>query len=407
MAKTRKQTTDEPTTKPPLPEGWKWFRFDELAINVNDRIDDPSLAGVSHYVGLDHLDSDSLKIRRWGTPDEVEAQKLRFRKGDIIFGKRRAYQRKVGVADFDGICSAHAMVLRGNAKNLVPELLPFFMQTDAFMDRAVAISKGSLSPTINWPDLARQQFAMPANGTEQERCSVLLAQADTTRESYRSALADIEKVESAFISEVVLSSRHGGEMAAIGDDADIAYGLTVNADRRELEEERPYLRVANVQRNSLDLSEVKCIGATSADLASFALYNRDILVVEGHADPTEIGRAAMWHGEIKECLHQNHILRIRCGESWVPEYVLMYLNSFDGCRYFRRHAKSSSGLYTINSSVLRNIRLPRLNLPTQIAVVERFQGIETRRAALTDHLTRLEAVKKRLLTHLLTQKVES
>src|SRR5581483_8994611 len=156
-------------TKPPLPKGWQWVRFDEIAINVSDRIDDPKKAGVDHYVGLEHLDSDSLRIRRWGTPDDVEAQKLRFRKGDIIFGKRRAYQRKVGVADFDGICSAHAFVFRGNSKHIVPELLPFFMQTDAFMERAVAISKGSLSPTINWGDLARQEFALPGDPAEQRR----------------------------------------------------------------------------------------------------------------------------------------------------------------------------------------------------------------------------------------------
>lgn len=176
MAKTRKQAADETptTTKPPLSEGWKWFRFDEIAVNVNDRIDDPSKAGVEHYVGLDHLDSDSLKIRRWGTPDEVEAQKLRFRKGDIIFGKRRAYQRKLGVADFDGICSAHALVLRANPKNIAPDLLPFFMQTDTFMQRAIAISKGSLSPTINWPDLAKQTFALPANTADQRRIAELL-----------------------------------------------------------------------------------------------------------------------------------------------------------------------------------------------------------------------------------------
>src|SRR5438309_7710864 len=81
---------------------WPMHRFDEMAVIVNDRVDDPSKAGVDRYVGLEHLDSDSLAIRRWGSPDEVEATKLRFRAGDIIFGRRRAYQRKLAVAQFDG-----------------------------------------------------------------------------------------------------------------------------------------------------------------------------------------------------------------------------------------------------------------------------------------------------------------
>ena len=146
--------------KPHKP-GWKVWRFDQIATNVNARTDNPSESGMAHYVGLEHLDADSLKIRRWGTPDDVEATKLMFKKGDIIFGRRRAFQRKLGVAEFDGICSAHAMVLRAKPDVVLPEFLPFFMQSDLFMNRAVEISVGSLSPTINWKTMAVQEFALP------------------------------------------------------------------------------------------------------------------------------------------------------------------------------------------------------------------------------------------------------
>ena len=148
-------------TEQNLKPGWKVWRFDQIATNVNVRIDNPSESGMEYYVGLEHLDADSLKIRRWGTPDDVEATKLMFKKGDIIFGRRRAYQRKLGVAEFDGICSAHAMVLRAKPEVVLPEFLPFFMQSDLFMNRAVEISVGSLSPTINWKMMAVQEFALP------------------------------------------------------------------------------------------------------------------------------------------------------------------------------------------------------------------------------------------------------
>ena len=132
---------------------WPRVRFDQMAVIVNDRVE-PGDTDLEHYVGLEHLDSESLKIRRWGSPDDVGATKLRFRTGDIIFGRRRAYQRKLAVADFDGICSAHAMVLRAKPEVVLPEFLPFFMQSDLFMNRAVKISVGSLSPTINWKTLS-------------------------------------------------------------------------------------------------------------------------------------------------------------------------------------------------------------------------------------------------------------
>lgn len=172
----------KPEASKTLKPGWQTWRFDQMATNVNVRVDNPSESGMAHYVGLEHLDADSLKIRRWGTPDEVEATKLMFKKGDIIFGRRRAYQRKLGVAEFDGICSAHAMVLRAKPEVVLPEFLPFFMQSDLFMNRAVEISVGSLSPTINWKTMAVQEFALPPID-EQQRMIVAMAAFDDCFES--------------------------------------------------------------------------------------------------------------------------------------------------------------------------------------------------------------------------------
>src|SRR6266849_7593516 len=162
-------------SKPDPKRGWRRHRFDEMAIMVNDRIDDPSEADVECYVGLEHLDSESLTIRRWGSPSDVEATKLKFRKGDIIFGRRRAYQRKLAVADFDGICSAHAMVLRARPDVVLPEFLPFLMMSARFMNRAVEISVGSLSPTINWTTLKLEEFAVPSLDQQQRIADILWA----------------------------------------------------------------------------------------------------------------------------------------------------------------------------------------------------------------------------------------
>ena len=91
------------------------MRFGDIVENVNERVE-PSTAAEEIYVGLDDLDSGSLHIRRWGKGSDVIGTKLRFRKGDIIFGRRRAYQRKLAVAEVDGICSTHAMVARAKPK---------------------------------------------------------------------------------------------------------------------------------------------------------------------------------------------------------------------------------------------------------------------------------------------------
>lgn len=147
-------------TEQQLPEGWQMVKFGDIAKHISKRVE-PSETDLEIYVGLEHLDPDSLKIKRHGTPSDVEGQKLLVKKGQIIFGKRRAYQRKVAVADWDCICSAHAMVLEANSNTVIPEFLPFIMQSDTFMNRAVAISEGSLSPTIKWKVLSQQEFIIP------------------------------------------------------------------------------------------------------------------------------------------------------------------------------------------------------------------------------------------------------
>jgi type I restriction enzyme S subunit len=149
-------------------------RFDQIAEMISERID-PAEATVDRYVGLEHLDPESLHISRWGHPSDVKGTKLRFYTEDIIFGRRRAYQRKLAVADFEGICSAHAMVLRAKPDVILPDFLPFFMQSELFFERALQISVGSLSPTINWKTLARQEFPLPPLDEQRRIAEILWA----------------------------------------------------------------------------------------------------------------------------------------------------------------------------------------------------------------------------------------
>jgi type I restriction enzyme S subunit len=151
---------------------WKTYRFDEIAKNISERVD-PNNTDLTVYIGLEHIDSESLHIKRNGTPDDVNGTKLKFYKGDIIFGRRRAYQRKAGIATWDGFCSAHALVLRANPDVIDPELFPFFLHSDLFMNRAVDISVGSLSPTINWGTMKHQEFRVPCK-EYQKKLSELL-----------------------------------------------------------------------------------------------------------------------------------------------------------------------------------------------------------------------------------------
>ena len=174
------------------------YRFDKIAFNSTAK-KKPIEEDKEHYIGLEHLDSDCLSVTRWGSDVAPTGEKLLMKKGDVLFGKRRAYQRKVGIAPFDGIFSAHGMVLRPNEEVIDKDFFPFFISSDQFMERAVRISVGGLSPTINWKDLREQEFEIPSL-SEQKELSAQLWAAYRLKESYKKLLAATdEMVKSQFI----------------------------------------------------------------------------------------------------------------------------------------------------------------------------------------------------------------
>lgn len=211
-------------------EGRLLVKFDDIAVSVTERVDDPSAAGVTAYVGLDHLDSDTLKISRWGSPSDVESTKLRFYPGDVIYARRRAYQRKLGVAEFEGICSAHALVLRARPETCLPGFLPYFLQSDQFHTRALAISVGSLSPTINWKTLAIQKFTLPPLD-EQAHIVDALDAVNLAREQTQQV--NTSMLRTALWAEFSCSNGTSGESVRVGDILNLEYGKALKESVRK------------------------------------------------------------------------------------------------------------------------------------------------------------------------------
>ena len=201
----------------------KTLRFDEIALSIADRVDDPTSAGVTQYVGLEHLDPDSIEITRFGTPEDVSATKLRFYPGDVIYARRRAYQKKLGVARFEGICSAHALVLRARAESCLPGFLPYFLHSDQFHNRALEISVGSLSPTINWSTLKHQVFRMPSLD-EQERILELLSAVDAHAEALRNQVMVVQDTRRVIMSDLLSAGGEGWIETTLGDIAEYING---------------------------------------------------------------------------------------------------------------------------------------------------------------------------------------
>ncbi|MCC5849711.1 MAG: restriction endonuclease subunit S [Verrucomicrobia bacterium] len=196
-------------------KGWKRVRFGDFAQSIGERVE-PKDAQEAIYVGLEHLDPQCLHIRRWGKGSDVTGTKLRFRKGDIIFGRRRAYQRKLAVAEFDGICSAHAMVVRARPDMVLSEFLPFLMMSDRFMNRAVEISVGSLSPTINWKTLKLEEFDLPPLD-QQRRIAEILWAVDEVEQTHRISAEEVVLSERAYYTKYFGKLFNEKKVVRLGD----------------------------------------------------------------------------------------------------------------------------------------------------------------------------------------------
>jgi type I restriction enzyme S subunit len=137
------------------------YRFEDFVENIREQAM-PAPADSGKYIGLEHLESGSLHLKRWGTEVELKGLKFKMKKGDLLFARRNAYLRRIAIAPHDGFFSAHGMIFRPKTKLVSSDFLPFFFQSDLFMDRAIKISVGSLSPTINWGTLREQEFLLPS-----------------------------------------------------------------------------------------------------------------------------------------------------------------------------------------------------------------------------------------------------
>lgn len=183
--------------------------------------------------------------------------------------------------------------------------------------------------------------------------------------------------------------------------AAVTGGLTKNSKRASYKIQMPYLRVANVYANKLDLREVKNIGVQPQEINRVTLQSGDLLVVEGNGSLDQIGRVSVWTGEIDPCLHQNHLIKARLLPSVIPSFVLHFLLSKQGRDLIVKEASSTSGLHTLSLSKVGNLKIPVASFAEQSQVLsvleEKLSVIEKTEMELADQLLKSEGLRQSIL----------
>ncbi|MEL7532952.1 MAG: restriction endonuclease subunit S [Bacteroidota bacterium] len=393
---------------------WISYRFDQIAKSISERVD-PNKTDLEIYVGLEHLDGESIHIKKYGTPEDVKGQKLRCYPGDVIFGKRRAYQRKAAIVDFEGICSAHAMVLRANPEVIDPKLFPFFLHSDAFMHRAVDISVGSLSPTINWKTLRVQEFLLPPKDQQAQLAELLWAM-DEVVEREREVLEKLEKVK--FISNVdaftngklvnrvesIRMPNDKWELLPIGEVVlEIEYGISISIPNNQDDNGIPIISTAEIDREGrLNYSIIRKIKYDKLN-ERLTLKSGDVLFNWRNSIDL-IGKTTVFKqpkNDNKPYTFASFILRLRCDEIRIHnKYIFQLLNFYRVIGIFTGLARKAVNQANFNKNELRNLLIPIPPYNEQLLIMKRLNRIESMKSRLKSKLNMTKTLQKSLINQI-------
>jgi len=345
---------------------WKKYRFDEMVQNISERVE-PSQTDLDMYVGLEHIDPDTLHLSRHGHPSDVEGTKLRFYKGDIIFGRRRAYQRKTVLATTDGICSAHAMVVRAKEDVVDPMFLPFLFHSKNFIDMAITISVGGLSPTINWKDISKQKFHLPPKA-EQKRLAELLWAADEVVEKEKREMERMEKYIGDTISNNYKSFSR--KRMKLGDLCVEKPTYGSNSPACEFDGEMRYVRITDIDDfGRLFSNEIK--STHIQDPEKYLLKENDLLI----ARTAVPGKSFLYEKKYGKCVYAGYLIRFKLNDAIVvPKYVFYYTLSSMYYKWINSHNKTGT-VSNINAQEYSALEIPCCTMAEQLDFVNKIDGL--------------------------------
>lgn len=377
-----------PDTKS-LKPGWNIWKFDQIAENVAERAE-PTPDDSTLYIGLEHMDSGSLRIRRWGSQTDLIGTKLKMRKGDILFARRNAYLKRVALAPHDGLFSAHGLVLRPRRKQVIPEFLPFFMQSDLFMNRAIQISVGSLSPTINWKALASQEFSLPPL-REQERLADALQAIERVSEAHQEAIIKAERLRHSLLSDVLSFKWPVINLGSAVKKTQ--YGLSINAGS---DGQYPMLRMMNIEDGLCVENDLKYVNLDDKEFHAYRLVHGDVLFNRTNSYEL-VGRTGVYELD-GDHVFASYLVRIRTdSEKLEPSFLALYLNSEVGRRQVLAYATKAVSQANVNASNLLRVRLPLPSLDVQKDLLDKIANTKAAEAAAASRRLSAEEMKKQLL----------
>lgn len=361
-----------------LPKGWRIATLEEVAEDINKRVDDPSNSGYERFVGLEHFQSGELTIKKWGSTQDVESSMKIFQKGDLLFARRNAYLKRASMVDFDGVCSGDAFVLRQKPEILVENYLPLIFNTESLWDYAISHAAGSMSKRVKWRDLKEYEFPLPPIEEQRKIAEFLWAVEDTINKS-----EDANRITEKFRKILFHKLSFSGEKTNLG---------SLIKEREEVS--RPphsldkYVGLEHIESGSLKLTKYK--DSMNVKSVSSIFYPGDLLYgkLRPNLDKSVISNF--------QGICSGEILVLQSNKKTLNEYLLHLFHSKQFIQYNTHLAYGTKMPRTSFDIISKySFYLPSLNEQKRIlGIIFKIVTIEQK---LHDSISNLKRLKKFLV----------
>lgn len=354
------------------------------------------------YVAGDHMDTDDLTIRRRGrfATDDVGPAFIReFKKGQVLYGSRRTYLRKIAVADFDGVTANTTFVLETKDESILRQrLLPFIMYTESFTEWSIKKSKGSTNPYVLFKDLADYEFELPDIGKQDELVELLWSMIDT-RDAYNNLIVSIDElVKSQFIERFgdPITNPKGWPVMQlqdiVSDDCSISYGIVKPGD--DVPDGVPVFRPIDIVGKKPEITELKRTSKAISDQYKRTLLTGRELLLTVRAN---IGDTCIIGDEFKGCNVGRGIVPIRVKEDLMSLEFLKCQMDFDTMHDYIQSLSKGITLIQLNMEDLRKIAfiVPPVDLQKEYLSIVRQS--DKSKFELRKALAELTAMYKRII----------
>jgi type I restriction enzyme, S subunit len=367
---------------------WTPVKFGDVVKEPKENCKDPLAEGIEHVVGLEHITSGDIHLRNSAGIEESTTFTKRFAKGDVLFGRRRAYLKKAAQANFDGICSGDITVFRAKT-NLLPELLPFIVNNERFFDYAIKHSAGGLSPRVKFKDLANYEFLLPPKA-EQARLAKLLWAMDEVIEREKEVL---ERFEVSLFSLLKNSFNNLKDRKSLIDLCAEPPKYGANSPAVDYDGEIRYLRITDIG-NFGNLNEEKVSASEHDD--KYLLKYGDFLLARS-ADP---GRSYYYTDSDGKCTHAGYLIKFSLDlKKILPEFLYFFTQTKEFKLWINQTTRTGT-LSNINSQEFSRLQIPFTSIENQLKIIEEINKLFSIYLEVKAKISSSQALLKSLINQL-------